>query len=397
MSELTTATAMMLSALHDPEGEFDAVLERREAMFAAFEGAEPEEIAEAIASLAGSVRDPQLALGRGGVAAITGGALVESGAPTGELGAAILERLPALLRAVTGFEAACLATLPPEEEQEEPAGSEDDAEEAFEGEPGYDPDLGDGAGPVGPEALMMGGREVPIEVAREVAQTHPDGAVAWESMEHWCLPAIACLTRDAALRASARADQALQQQALETLGYDDFLVVALQLLDDEPLLVLSPATQQGFEMTISGVADNFQLNTLLADALIREGSQGPEWGLPGERPAPEAVADATGEGEPAEVSCVGQWNLHGWRALAADGTLPEDGPSDHWIWNEGRPADIEPFEGRRVIVIGPAPYERSWRAARSFSGLAASLELTRQLEPAEVADWLQRLGAAAAA
>ena len=39
------------------------------------------------------------------------------------------------------------------------------------------------------------------------------------------------------------------------------------VLDDEPLIVLDPDSGCGFQLTMSGIGDNYQLHTLLADRL----------------------------------------------------------------------------------------------------------------------------------
>jgi hypothetical protein len=62
-----------------------------------------------------------------------------------------------------------------------------------------------------------------------------------------------------------------------------------QVLDDEPVVVIDDATHRGFRLTMSGVGDNFQLHTLLADQLIGDPARGL---LAGERPAPTWVAAA---------------------------------------------------------------------------------------------------------
>ena len=49
--------------------------------------------------------------------------------------------------------------------------------------------------------------------------------------------------------------------------------------------------------------------------------------------------------------------------------------SAYWIWNEGVPADIPTFEGTRVVLLGPPPYERSWNSVRRFPDLAVDLHL----------------------
>ncbi len=39
------------------------------------------------------------------------------------------------------------------------------------------------------------------------------------------------------------------------------------VLDDEPLIVLDPDSGRGFQLTMSGIGDNYQLHTLLANRL----------------------------------------------------------------------------------------------------------------------------------
>ena len=83
-----------------------------------------------------------------------------------------------------------------------------------------------------------------------------------------------------------------------------------------------------------------------------------------------------------------------WTGLQPDGTLIDglaQDAADHWIWNEGCPADIVPFEGRRIVLLGPSPYSRHWRAGRQFSGMTGELEVERTLPAADVKAWLTRL------
>ncbi|MFI5803129.1 hypothetical protein [Streptomyces sp. NPDC051561] len=140
---------------------------------------------------------------------------------------------------------------------------------------------------------------------------------------------------------------------------------ALRVLDAEPLVVLHRETGAGFLVRIGGIGDNFQLHTLLADALVGGGH------LPGRPPSPDAVAvcrDAEGQ-----VLTQGSFNL-----LGADGA---------WIWNEGDPADIPPVRGTRVLALDPEPYTRSWPAGRYFPGMSGDLVLERVLGREESQGW----------
>ena len=185
-----------------------------------------------------------------------------------------------------------------------------------------------------------------------------------------------------------------QAQALAELhDRAKFLVEMLRVLDDEDLLVLYPATGLGWKVRVRGISDNFQLHTLLADALIGD----PEKGLlPGRRPDPRIAAAARDQPvDPAVELAEGAFNLLGWQALRPDGTLPagQDG-SESWVWNEGVPAEIDKFEGVRVLLLGPPPYVRTWNAGRRFEDMPADLHVVETLTPAAANSWLGRIAAA---
>lgn len=143
----------------------------------------------------------------------------------------------------------------------------------------------------------------------------------------------------------------------------------MQVLGDEPVLVLHPEEGKGFEVRISGLADDFQLHTLLADALIDPPEDG--W-ITGRRPSEAEVEAARG------------------------GPIPMDGAA-FWVCNEGVPADIPEFDGRRVVLLGRPPYERSWSPGRKFPDMTGDLRVERVLPTVEVRDLLGRVAAAVAA
>jgi hypothetical protein len=208
------------------------------------------------------------------------------------------------------------------------------------------------------------------------------------------LSAIAHLSRSKDLRTAVRAEGGYLEKAdaadaaERTTG---FLGMMLRVLDDEPLIVIDPGAKRGWRVVVSGLADNFQFHTLLADALIGPGK------LPGRRPDPrEVTAARDGPVDPAHPHAAGAFNLWNWTGLQPDGTLPDSlAGGDHWIWGEGTPADITPFEGTRVVLVGPSPYARGWNAGRRFDGMVGELAVERELSPAEVADWLGQMAAVA--
>jgi hypothetical protein len=199
---------------------------------------------------------------------------------------------------------------------------------------------------------------------------------AWFTGLDWVQPVL-YLSQRADVRAALPQRERLLaavESTRDVFGTADWLYGLLLVLDDAPLIVVHRATGLGYRITIGGIGDNFQLHTLLAARLIGDPAQG--W-LPGTRPTAEMIAAADGSGDPQpEGGIVGQFNL-------VD-------PYGGWLWNEGRPADIPLFEGERVVVLDPPPYERSWNAGRVYPLMQPSLRIAGRLSPAEAAALLAK-------
>ncbi|MEU0441845.1 hypothetical protein ABZ202_19105 [Streptomyces sp. NPDC006186] len=201
---------------------------------------------------------------------------------------------------------------------------------------------------------------------------------------HWCaLPPIerACVTllSHAAVRAALGADRRAELfrsvRALEETSGHDFkcLAYALLVLDDEPVIALHRPTGTGYALRMTGIGDNFQLHTLLADVLVGGGH------VPGH--VPSAQEAAVCRDQPGQVDTVGSFNLVG--------------PDGQWVWNEGTPSDIPVVDGVRLLVLDPPPYRRMWPAGRFFPHMTGDLTLERVLAPEEAGAWLARCKPAA--
>ncbi|MDX8036618.1 hypothetical protein SK803_41035 [Lentzea sp. BCCO 10_0856] len=162
-----------------------------------------------------------------------------------------------------------------------------------------------------------------------------------------------------------------RDRLLAAVPSDTWLHGLLLVLDLEPLLVLHPASGQGFEVTIGGLGDNFQLHTLLAYRLV------PSL-IPGE-PPPQSWVEAASVGQDLEPAggIRGQFEL--------------SGGFGETIWNEGRPCDIPVFEGRRVVVLGVPSCARSWNAGRLYPMMTPMVDVTRVLPSDEAASWLAKV------
>ncbi|MEV4319147.1 hypothetical protein [Actinocrispum sp. NPDC049592] len=220
--------------------------------------------------------------------------------------------------------------------------------------------------------LWEGDPPGPEQVAEVLEKVGPQIAEAWYTVDSW-IPALLVLLQRANVRKSLPHRQritAAVAAAREHIEDVEWAYGLLQVLDDEPLVVLHRDSGTGYEITIGGIGDNFQLHTLLADTLI--GAH-----LPGTPPERSWVAAATtGDLQPAN-GIKGQFNL-----VDAFG---------EWIWNEGRPADIPLLNDRRVVVLDPPPYERGWNTGRVYPLMRPTITLTRVLSTEDAAGWLERV------
>jgi hypothetical protein len=225
------------------------------------------------------------------------------------------------------------------------------------------------------------------EALERAAAEMSEASEAWQRLQVVWPGAIALLSLDPQGRAEASDLQPLAHELLDLHEAAGWLAAMLGVLHEEPFVALEPDTGIGIAGRMSGVVDNFQLNVLLMDALPWTGKR---------RISRTALAVASGDGpQQSKETVVATWELYSYAVLDPDGRLPDEPDPETLIWDEGMPADIPVVDGHRVIVLRPAPAERSWRAQRMFASLRASL--TREvLDEAAVAGWLARVGAAAA-
>jgi hypothetical protein len=205
------------------------------------------------------------------------------------------------------------------------------------------------------------------EVARQLA-------TAWFHGQDWMKLMITLLARRefrdimadrGLLRAAAAASTDRSAEA-------SWLYGLTLVLDDEQLLVLDPESGRGFQLGMSGVGDNYQLHTLLADRLAPH--------LPSlEPPEPSWVGAAT-DAPPALAA--GTYVLRRCRLFDGHGT---------YVYPEGRPADIEPLDGVRVVALHPPRGRFGWNSGRTYEHMRPALTLHRELPPAEASRWLARI------
>jgi hypothetical protein len=296
--------------------------------------------------------------------AITAGSLVEGGASARRLAEVLLAKVPEVLRSARRYADLCLRDLPEPGED-----TEEDEEDGF---------------------TVVDGRTISHEVFRAHLAADRAGGCSVAYLRLWVLPTVAALTRDREMLLSAVTDPQVVGAAAAMADSDaSWLDMLLGVEQDQAWIVLCPPQGRGFRVVLDGIVDNFTLHALLAAALV-------PLGIPGQANAPEVIAFLRGESESCPVDHItGSWNLYDYRAAGLKLTRPMEVPQSTWVWGEGRPRDVPRFEGIRTLVIGPAAYQRSWSAGRTFAALPADIRVSEELPAAQVRSLIARAAEAA--
>ncbi|MEM6282055.1 MAG: hypothetical protein AAF787_07675, partial [Chloroflexota bacterium] len=176
----------------------------------------------------------------------------------------------------------------------------------------------------------------------------------------------------------------------EYSGIAEWLFRLMGVLDDEELLVLHPEQRVGFRVKISGIADNFQLQVLLADAIMGDPAAG--W-MAGETFPEEVVAAMRDTSPQEEISGSRTFNMLNYMALNDDRTVGSGiGEMFYWIYSEDTPAAIPDVDGMRVVLIGELPYDNAtFNAGRAFGMMPGRVEVVQKLKKAQVEAWLDKI------
>ncbi|MFC4562292.1 hypothetical protein ACFO4E_10540 [Nocardiopsis mangrovi] len=233
-----------------------------------------------------------------------------------------------------------------------------------------------GGTPPDPDEVTAAAEE---RVAAELGEAAPTATMCWWTIRRYGLAAKTMLS-EPAVRAAMRADSelsaelvAISNQLSNALTEFDEVRALLRMSEATSAVVLDRASRRGFRVLFDGIGDNFQLHTLLADALV-----GPEGrGLAGERPDPRWTASFRDADPDPDARVVRGW----WNLVALDGS---------WVWNEGVPADIPTSEGEHLLILDEQPYPRSWSAGRRHPHVRGWLEVEAELPAEEAERWWRR-------
>lgn len=249
------------------------------------------------------------------------------------------------------------------------------------------------------------GLEEAVKLETEgVKKDFPRDYAAWEVVRSRCMAANACLTRAPKLREKVRrstdlikalqAAESLEDQVDEVRAFSRIL----RICHDEPLLVIHLESRKGWRFVIRDLSTNVELYVLLLDHIVGDPDKGL---LKAKRPNPKAVTTIKDPDKAPKGDILLDVPFHtvGWTGLKPDLTLPDPTTSrevQHWVWLEGVPGEIAPFEGERVILLQGPVMKRDVVVEVPYDALFPSMKLTGKVPAAEVERLLAKMAKAAA-
>jgi len=225
---------------------------------------------------------------------------------------------------------------------------------------------------------------------RQLAIKLPASVASLKAVERFCQTAFTVYGQQPAMR--PKVWRYLQDYVEPMARWCDSvgdLQTLLNVLEQEPLVVIDVANRRGFIGKLSGAVDNAQFLILLMDTYAQQ----LVFGKP--LVAYDVAQCARGIG-PCHVAdpVHGAWNVYTYRALNELQKLPDSKDlkaNKHWIWNEQSPAQIPRLDGFRVVLIGPPSYPRQWSFQRHFRHLAAGIQVDHELTKLDIQAWLERI------
>lgn len=169
----------------------------------------------------------------------------------------------------------------------------------------------------------------------------------------------------------------------EASNFAHFLARLLRVPMHEKWWIIDPRSHRGFELSVSGVANAFQVYALVHAALAAR---------LGWEPAPPAeVLDvAAGRGPQSTTSSyVPPFTLFRWPA-AKDSQPPTALTSTReWYSSSAVPTELAWFGQARVGIVGDGGFKMELSASREFGGLSAEARYEKELERSRVAELWQ--------
>lgn len=225
----------------------------------------------------------------------------------------------------------------------------------------------------------------------------PDPVKAWMGVSMLSLGLMSRISDNRLPRDLLRRGDNIAERCMYWGSYRDtigFVPYILNMVEQENVLLISPSTGNGVEVSLKEIDSNNLFFTLLQFTLYHEhllellGARSFQYREIIERIALHEPVD---EDEwPEQVYDSGCFGYYTYPALRADGSYDEMSS----VWGEGNLYEVPKLDGRFVILLKEPSIQKSWGNAfvsSTHSGLRPCVKLIRKLSKEEVDEWLSKI------
>jgi len=98
-------------------------------------------------------------------------------------------------------------------------------------------------------------------------------------------------------------------------------------------------------------------------------------------------------GQIVEDQWASPFSLSIWTCIKSDGSVPSGmAGASHWIFLEGSVKEIPLWNGKRLVILGKAPFSKKFSPVRVFDKLIANIKINKLIEEKEVIEMLEEIG-----
>ena len=230
-------------------------------------------------------------------------------------------------------------------------------------------------------------------------EEEPTLVKAWMGISMLSLGLMSRISSSRPLRELLRSADRIAERCFYLDSYCDtvgFVPHILNMVEEETVLLLSPATKNGVEVSLREIDSNNLFFTLLQFTLYHEHLLKPLGAQPFTyREVVERIArhEPVEEEEwPEQLYESGCFGYYTYPALQPDGSYNEMGT----VWGEGTLYEVPKLDGRYVILLTKPNIQRSWGNAfvtSTHSRLQPEVKLIRRLSKEETEEWLEKIRA----
>jgi len=162
---------------------------------------------------------------------------------------------------------------------------------------------------------------------------------------------------------------------------------------DTEMIIIHGTEKKGFLVSVSGCSDGKLFSLAVAANLVQSEKKETNL-LTGTRPGKLFLDFLESMGEQVlEEQWGNPFTISTWCCVKPDGSIPSGmAGASHWFYTEGSIKELPLWNGKRIAILGKAPFAKKFAPIRVFDKLNVRVKIIKSLSEEEVTSMLQEIG-----